>query len=160
MPGWRNSWSEYAATTGFTVKRSWLLTLWYAGLAGCGLLAVFKAPWVSITAVFTLLPGLLLRGCIPACPRRVSARHLLIDPGEARVTVRGQADKATHWDLRSWFRHPVLIVLYLHHPAHGHGCVVLPRDALAFADRRRLHYVLGVSTVASGESPGSGASKV
>ena len=160
MPGWRNSWSEYAATTGFTVNTSRSLGLWYGSLFGCGSLALFQAPCVSITAVLALLPGLMLRGRTPVWPWRIRARHVLIDPGEAPVSVRVRSDTASHWALRSWFRHPALIILYLHHPTHGYGCVVLPRDALASADRRRLHYVLGVSTVGSGESAGSGASKV
>lgn len=160
MPVWRNSWSEYAATTGFTVNPPRSLSVWYAMLAGLALLAGLKAPWVSMAGALALLPGLLIRGRLPVWPRRLGARHLRVDPTDANVIIRSQSGAISDWYLRSWFRHPRLIILYLHHPSRGYGCVVLPRDALRAADRRRLHYVLGVSTVGAGSNQGSGASRV
>ena len=160
MPAWRNSWSEYAATTGFTVNPPRSLVVWYAILASLALLAAVKAPWVSVTGALALLPGVLIRGRLPVWPKRLRARHLCVDPTEANVSIRSPAGAVSDWHLESWFRHPRLIILYLHHPSRGYGCVVLPRDALRAGARRRLHYVLGVSTVGAGSNEGSGQSRV
>lgn len=155
MPQWRGSWSRFAATSGFPVRASRQLryvTL-VPLLAWC--LAVVAAPVAVVVASVLVLPAYAARGRFPWLPRRLVADRILLDTRNGLVRLQQPGGQTGCWRLRSWLRHPWLIILYLER-AGDHGCVVLPADATDRRARRRLHYLLGVSTVARGSeaSPG------
>lgn len=156
MANLRTSWSESAATSGFAVRPSLILACGRATLCACWAIAFWLAPGVVLLATTCLSPTLMLRGRSALCPRPLHVNRLQLDVEHGTVTTR-DADGGSHvWCLRSWLRHSQLQILYLCCSSRGHACVVLPRDAMDARGRRHLHYLLGVSTVASASGRVSG----
>lgn len=156
MPEWRGWWSTSAATSGFRVRPSHFLRAWRYGLACAWLAAVLAAPLPTLAASFPVLAARLLRGRLPGLPRILDARRIHLDPSMGQVRVEESRGAAGTWTLCRWLRHPWLVILYLEGRGGERACVVLPRDCLDAGSRRRLYYLLGVSTVGAGSGAGSG----
>lgn len=156
MPEWRGWWSASAATSGFRVRPSRFLRAWRYGLAGAWLAAVLTAPVTALAASLPVLAAWLLRGRLPGVPRLLEARRIHLDPSAGQVHVDEGRGTAGSWVLCRWLRHPWLMILHLQGRDGEGACVVLPRDSLDAGSRRRLYYLLGVSTVGAGSGAGSG----
>lgn len=79
-----------------------------------------------------------------------------MDPQAGQVRVDEGHGAPGIWTLRRWLRHPWLVILHLEGRRGERACVILPRDCLDPGSRRRLYYLLGVSTVGDGAGAGSG----
>ncbi|WP_139209121.1 hypothetical protein [Aquisalimonas asiatica] len=118
-------------------------------------MAALKAP---ATLLLSLLALLALTACAARFGfngRPMACYWFSLDV-ESGCVWADSVDGIRAWQLRSWFRHPALCVLYLRGENGTSATLVLPRDALDRRCARRLYYLLGVSTVGNASGSLSG----
>ncbi|MFV8833859.1 hypothetical protein [Aquisalimonas sp.] len=108
-----------------------------------------------LTALLILIPLTVFATRLSLLARPLECDWFSLDVASGSVCT-DTADGIREWELAGWFRHPWLCVLYLRGDDRAWAALVLPRDAMSGRCRRRLCYLLGVSTVGSASGNLSG----